>query len=128
MQNSAASKQEKYIVSTEFDVGQRIIFVTNESNDEKFIPIEKSSYQNKEENKNVIEIITEQIFSNEDNNENIKEITEVSDNEITTEIILQENYEIEYSEKLTKEEKEVIELNFETTEKYFSGINISKIY
>ena len=128
MQNSAASKQEKDIVSTEFDVGQRIIFVTNQSNEEKFIPIEKSSNQNKDDNKNEIEIITEQIFSNEDNNENIKEISEVSDNEITTEILLDENYEIEYSQKPTKEKKEVIDSNFETTEKYFSGINISKIY
>ncbi len=123
MQNSAASKQENVIVSTEFDVGQRIIFVTNESNDEKFIPIEKSSYKNKDDNKDEIEIITKQIFSNEDNNENIKEISEVSDNETTTEMILEDNYEIEYSEKTKAEKKEVIDSNFEITEKYFSGKN-----
>ena len=63
----------------------------------------------------------EQDFINKDNSEHINEVTEVLENEITTEIILEENYEIEYSEKTTKEENKAYESNSESTEKYFSG-------
>ena len=121
VQKSAASKKEKDIISTEFDVGQRIIFVSNESHNEKFIPIKKSSNQNKEIHENVNEEFIEQDFINKDNSEHINEVTEVLENETTTEIILEDNYEIEYSEKTTKEENKAYESNSETTEKYFSG-------